>query len=1116
MPADRSSASGSTDTHDRGTFEAEGESHESGKPKHRRSRKGCVVSCLIATVVFLSDKNLPSLISKRCRYLKKKCDEGTPCGRCSLSSSECQYYRAFPYLPPTGRGPAPTSVVTSAVPAGGLPYGPTGTPATYGWDAGGHPTTGSDGVTWDGRQGTPGINQHQQGPLGEAQPWQQTSTRGPSIATNRHALTVAAPSPPSNSALRDDGSELFMDISWQSSIGALCSIGANKIKANEFDYMSGSFLDSPGPWPSTVPPQLAQQDRFTELEPHRQPHQQQPVASTSIISPHRKSTTSPPSFPPYPEAPLDRPAEMPKIPYLFAGSLGPRALPDGSDSELIQYFQNVTTKTIVAIDEAANNPYRTTFLALWRPSRTSSPTPDANSALLHALFCVSAVHSQNLARARMLRGEIELDSFPDFGSRARLHRSQALRLMREAAKARSLLDDIDAEGEEEDGGTSPAGGDTEALERERRDELEVTSAAVMLLVIQSVLEGDSKLVPLLLTNAESYIRRLSLTRLTTSTINLMMLHSVYTVINNIVRGRSLTGVNLLWTDIVESQAGLVKATMGISRNMLELWGRAHSLIVRQREIDGNLLRSGIPPPRLDELRWEAAEIQANLDDLDIQLADEESWNQKWCRAEEAPRVKLGHQFFRAAVRVYILRAGFGTPARDERVQACVKSVVQLTRDTPIGSEVGLAWPLLITGCEALGTDRDEIMSFVKRCQWKGSAPPVRVEQVLMGAWNDGKTKIPLSSIVVEWFGGLFGAHKVLIWVEDLPPLPKTVSDVWIRQEAVDPRGEVKPVTVPVFWLEREQSGAGQRRKARDGERVLLYLVGGGYTSGSPAEGNRTFELARETGLRLMGVNYRKATSDSKAYPAALQDAILAYAHLVLDLGYRDIVLAGDSAGGGLATALLLYLSTTIRPCFDLPILHNSTHPSASSTSLPLPSALVLYSPWCDLTLATYRNGKFPPAYQDDFMNPTMLNFAAGAYLANTFHRPSDAPYLGLDCEQYNTHPFSAGASHPFFSPALATSKPILASVDALYRGQGKSLKFLVISGSAEVFTPEIGAFVKNLEDSSAGLCREKGKGITVEWREEVDELHVFMMVPRWVSPAVARSMREVVDFLATK
>lgn len=60
--------------------------------------------------------------------------------------------------------------------------------------------------------------------------------------------TAIAPSPPSNSARGEDGNELYMDLSWQSSISALCSIGAAKAKSSDFDFLGGSFLDSPGQW----------------------------------------------------------------------------------------------------------------------------------------------------------------------------------------------------------------------------------------------------------------------------------------------------------------------------------------------------------------------------------------------------------------------------------------------------------------------------------------------------------------------------------------------------------------------------------------------------------------------------------------------------------------------------------------------------------------------------------------------------------------------------------------------------------------------------------------------------------------------------------------------------
>jgi hypothetical protein len=103
-----------------------------------------------------------------------------------------------------------------------------------------------------------------------------------------------------------------------------------------------------------------------------------------------------------------------------------------------------------------------------------------------------------------------------------------------------------------------------------------------------------------------------------------------------------------------------------------------------------------------------------------------------------------------------------------------------------------------------------------------------------------------------------------------------------------------------------------------------------------------------------GCNFRKATTPSQAFPAALQDALATYAHLVLTLGYRDVALAGDSAGGGLAINLLQYLALTV--------------PKAGG--LVLPSGLLLFSPWSDLTASTYGES-MKREYEDDIICASM-------------------------------------------------------------------------------------------------------------------------------------------------
>ncbi|WAL74327.1 alpha/beta hydrolase [Kitasatospora sp. YST-16] len=132
-------------------------------------------------------------------------------------------------------------------------------------------------------------------------------------------------------------------------------------------------------------------------------------------------------------------------------------------------------------------------------------------------------------------------------------------------------------------------------------------------------------------------------------------------------------------------------------------------------------------------------------------------------------------------------------------------------------------------------------------------------------------------------------------------------------------------------LELEPAGAADHGR-------LLFLHGGGYLVGSPdTHAGLVGELARRAGLRAVSPDYRLAPEHP--FPAAVDDGLAAYREL-LESGTdpRSLVLAGDSAGGGLVLATLL---------------------AARGAGLPLPAAAVLFSPWVDLTLAgaSYRSRK---------------------------------------------------------------------------------------------------------------------------------------------------------------
>lgn len=109
--------------------------------------------------------------------------------------------------------------------------------------------------------------------------------------------------------------------------------------------------------------------------------------------------------------------------------------------------------------------------------------------------------------------------------------------------------------------------------------------------------------------------------------------------------------------------------------------------------------------------------------------------------------------------------------------------------------------------------------------------------------------------------------------------------------------------------------------------TILYLHGGAYLSGNPATHRRfAARLTWATHSRIFVADYRVAPAHP--FPAAVDDAKAAYLGLLAQGVRPDTVfLAGDSAGGGLAAALLLRLR---------------------DEQIPLPSGAILFSPYTDL------------------------------------------------------------------------------------------------------------------------------------------------------------------------
>jgi acetyl esterase/lipase len=160
--------------------------------------------------------------------------------------------------------------------------------------------------------------------------------------------------------------------------------------------------------------------------------------------------------------------------------------------------------------------------------------------------------------------------------------------------------------------------------------------------------------------------------------------------------------------------------------------------------------------------------------------------------------------------------------------------------------------------------------------------------------------------------------------------------------------------------------------------TLLWFHGGFYVLGSPlTSAGLASDLARRTRMKVISVDYRLAPEHP--YPAALDDALAAYRGLLDDteIDPERIVVVGESAGGGLATALLV---------------------AARDQGLAMPRAGVLFSPYADLTLSgesMTTKAEVDPSFRSEDIAVRAKDYVGSADLANPLVSPVFADLRGL-------------------------------------------------------------------------------------------------------------------------
>jgi len=231
-----------------------------------------------------------------------------------------------------------------------------------------------------------------------------------------------------------------------------------------------------------------------------------------------------------------------------------------------------------------------------------------------------------------------------------------------------------------------------------------------------------------------------------------------------------------------------------------------------------------------------------------------------------------------------------------------------------------------------------------------------------------------------------------------------------------------------LWAETEETEQG---------RTIVYLYGGGFRLGSPETRRKTAgHLALAARARVLVPNYRLAPEDP--FPAALDDAMRAYEWLLAQgTEPARVVIAGDSAGGGLAV---------------------STVVAARDRELPRCAGVVALSPWVDLTCggesmtsraasdfmcsrasllemaATYLNGADPqqplvsPLFADLTGLPPILCLVGGdeVLLDDSVRLVRSARMAGVDATAF----IAAGMQHifPIWSGAFPEADAAIALI----------------------------------------------------------------------------------------
>lgn len=202
--------------------------------------------------------------------------------------------------------------------------------------------------------------------------------------------------------------------------------------------------------------------------------------------------------------------------------------------------------------------------------------------------------------------------------------------------------------------------------------------------------------------------------------------------------------------------------------------------------------------------------------------------------------------------------------------------------------------------------------------------------------------------------------------------------------------------MPAAWM--RPSRCWERRKC------ILYCHGGGYTSGNLGYSRPiASKLAEVTGYEVLCFDYRLAPEHP--FPAAAEDVMKAWDYLMYQgYGARDVVVAGDSAGGNLALVL----------CHKL-----------KEAGRRLPARLILFSPWTDMTASgrSYTERvDIDPMLTMDYLRAVRKVYAGD----NDLSHPHLSPLLG-DLSRFPPALIQVGTHEILYSDSVRLRDRLIAA-----------------------------------------------------------------------------------------